>query len=389
MTLRLTAAERKSLTDAVHTAARDNMTAGRTDRKTAEDDAAALYAAAGFSRPAFIWYESPVALGFSELYRTFELPFAHLPRSATVMQMIEGCKDRDIIEETSLEDMIVTAKKSGRQDLGPSLALPLAAFVADLSAKANAGAEGLALLKRQLLQESPDRRLHSGIVNFLRRLSPFLLSILEESPCAPRAGAGFALDEQLCALTGKTEEQALLGKLRRLSAGTWCLPYQRACLMSERPAKLGCDDLGFLHDESGPALVYPGNLAVYFFSGIAVPAMAVTIPTDDIQSTMIYRAAREGKAELERVLSLRVTHQRCFKPYEYTITDSYGRLHCRTRPHMPDVKILHVTNSTAEPDGSFKEYRLRVPPEMLSPLQAVAWTFNMRPEEYLKTQRMT
>lgn len=43
---------------------------------------------------------------------------------------------------------------------------------------------------------------------------------------------------------------------------------------------------------------------------------------------------------------------------------------------------LCVVNSTPEPDGSSKEYSLRVPPYMTSARQAVAWTFGMEENEY-------
>jgi YHS domain-containing protein len=50
------------------------------------------------------------------------------------------------------------------------------------------------------------------------------------------------------------------------------------------------------------------------------------------------------------------------------------------------VCVLKVINSTPEPDGSYKEYYLTVPPDMTSAKQAVAWTFRMTPEEYSPSQ---
>lgn len=43
-------------------------------------------------------------------------------------------------------------------------------------------------------------------------------------------------------------------------------------------------------------------------------------------------------------------------------------------PSEPMV-LLKVINSTAEPDGSFSEYYLRVPPTMFNAREAVRWTF--------------
>ena len=46
------------------------------------------------------------------------------------------------------------------------------------------------------------------------------------------------------------------------------------------------------------------------------------------------------------------------------------------------VCIIKVVNSTPEPDGSFKEVFLTVPPDMKSCQQAVAWTFRKMPKSY-------
>lgn len=39
-------------------------------------------------------------------------------------------------------------------------------------------------------------------------------------------------------------------------------------------------------------------------------------------------------------------------------------------------------NATAEADGTFKEYFLRVPPSITRARDAVVWTFGMRPSQY-------
>lgn len=41
------------------------------------------------------------------------------------------------------------------------------------------------------------------------------------------------------------------------------------------------------------------------------------------------------------------------------------------------MKFIEVTNSTPEPDGSFAKYFLRVPPEIKTAQQGVAWTFGV------------
>jgi hypothetical protein len=62
--------------------------------------------------------------------------------------------------------------------------------------------------------------------------------------------------------------------------------------------------------------------------------------------------------------------------------DDYGRLLSISLPDDEDYRVVEVLNSTPEPDGSFKNYYLRVPPSIQSPREAVAWTFDLPESEY-------
>jgi hypothetical protein len=56
--------------------------------------------------------------------------------------------------------------------------------------------------------------------------------------------------------------------------------------------------------------------------------------------------------------------------------DDYGKL-WRTELRLDDepVTVVEVTNATQEPDGSYRRYWLRVPPNVRSARHAVAWSF--------------
>ena len=58
--------------------------------------------------------------------------------------------------------------------------------------------------------------------------------------------------------------------------------------------------------------------------------------------------------------------------------DDFGRL-WRTREQIGGERYVavEVTNATAEADGSYRRYFLRVPPRMRSARAAVAWSFGM------------
>jgi hypothetical protein len=44
--------------------------------------------------------------------------------------------------------------------------------------------------------------------------------------------------------------------------------------------------------------------------------------------------------------------------------------------------MVRVRNSTPEPDGTYKHYFLRVPPNITRAKQAVAWTFGLEEDQY-------
>jgi hypothetical protein len=43
---------------------------------------------------------------------------------------------------------------------------------------------------------------------------------------------------------------------------------------------------------------------------------------------------------------------------------------------------VKVKNSTAEPDGTFKDYFIRVPPITKTPQEGIAWTFGLDGKTY-------
>ena len=49
--------------------------------------------------------------------------------------------------------------------------------------------------------------------------------------------------------------------------------------------------------------------------------------------------------------------------------------------------MVEVRNSTPEPDGAFKTYFLRVPPDIQTARAAVAWTFSKDEADYEPQQQ--
>lgn len=64
-------------------------------------------------------------------------------------------------------------------------------------------------------------------------------------------------------------------------------------------------------------------------------------------------------------------------------TDEYGTLwRIITGVYEEDIVLVDLVNSTPEPDGSFKRYVLRVPPDQTVPRDAIGWSFGLPPGAY-------
>jgi hypothetical protein len=66
--------------------------------------------------------------------------------------------------------------------------------------------------------------------------------------------------------------------------------------------------------------------------------------------------------------------------------DDYGKLWRAELAGDEPLVLVEVLNATPERDGSFRNYMLRVPPEVRTAREAVAWTFGFeRPADYTPT----
>jgi len=160
----------------------------------------------------------------------------------------------------------------------------------------------------------------------------------------------------------------------------WWWPYENLAIMTNRPVEVHRDNRGRLHNETGMALKYADGWGIYAWHGVLVPEYVILLP-EPITTEMINA---EPNAEVRRVLIERFGLDNYLK--EGTVLkvhqDSYGTLYRMNLRGDEPIMVVRVVNSTPEPDGTYNEYFLRVPPNMLRAKQAIAWTFGLTEEEY-------
>jgi hypothetical protein len=149
----------------------------------------------------------------------------------------------------------------------------------------------------------------------------------------------------------------------------------------EKPSVFRLDEGGRLHHDSGPALVFSDGFSEYSWHGVPVEARIIedpgSITIDEIESIQ--------NAETRRVLIERYGQARYLQESgaQEIQKDDFGTLYKKEIPGDEPLVMVKVVNSSPEPDGSFKEYFLRVPPQVETAEQAVAWTFGFEAGDYL------
>jgi hypothetical protein len=151
----------------------------------------------------------------------------------------------------------------------------------------------------------------------------------------------------------------------------WWWPHRDFVMVCERPSALRRDARGRLHCETGPAIAWPDGWSLYRLHGVRVTR-------EDIEGALTATRIRdEPNAEVRRVLVDR------YGPAKYMAdvgavlvhTDRYGSLYRVEMPGDEPIEMVKVRNSTPEPDGSIKDYWLRVAPGAKTAHAAVASTF--------------
>lgn len=145
------------------------------------------------------------------------------------------------------------------------------------------------------------------------------------------------------------------------------------------------DDRLRLHSfGTDPAVKFNNGVAIYYHHGVRVPDYVIKEPSritvQDIQ--------KEANTEVRRVMLEKYGYEKYLKNSKARLLgeDPIGKLWQVDIPLDEPLVMVEVLNSTPEPDGSIRTYFLRVPPQMTSPREAIAWTFGLRKEQYFPKQ---
>ncbi len=383
------------------------------DRDRAEAAVTAIYAEQKRKRPRFMWVPSPAAgllaavivgIGFgSRAVAGIRTDAAWRRRVAGRLAGRIGSRDRDTA--TDLRDVARRVGFTRAAGAGQVVRTVVGAWAdsedwadaAWFDALESLGADPRPSTSRDVRMLLPaiqevvadtigDRLLHAsevGVATTMRGMHDGQFDV--ELPTAVMLSEVF--DVSPWRLKGDRRERAAALD-RRLevarSAGPWWA-RERLAILSERPLRMSFDEAGRPHSADGPAIAYGDGFEVWAWHGVGVPAEVIRDPDlittrdiDDAWNAEARRVMIERFGGVERFLS----EARATLIHE----DETGRLWHRTQGGWnrasERVATVEVRNRTPEPDGTFRTYLLRVPPEIRIARQAVAWTFGLDGSEY-------
>ncbi len=150
------------------------------------------------------------------------------------------------------------------------------------------------------------------------------------------------------------------------------------CFVYLKPQEAFFDSSWRLHHQDRAAAYFVDDTKFFFWHGIEVPEHVIEHPKK-IKLKMI---EQERNVEIRRVMIERFGIDNFTLLAKKLHEDECGILYSKEMDGDEDYTVVKVINSTAEPDGTYKDYFLRVPPGTRTARAGVAWTFGLKEDEY-------
>lgn len=134
------------------------------------------------------------------------------------------------------------------------------------------------------------------------------------------------------------------------------------CFISDRSTVLTLDAQNRPHSLTGPFTKWSDGSAMYSVANVRIPAFII----EDPKQITVERIEKEENAEIRRIMVTQYGQEKFIldSKSEVVHQDDFGILYRKDMKGDEPLMMVKVVNSTAEPDGSFKDYFLRVDPNI-------------------------
>ena len=161
----------------------------------------------------------------------------------------------------------------------------------------------------------------------------------------------------------------------------WIYPFEKYCIVCERPIKLSFDRQDRLHAEGKLAIQFADGWGLYSYHGVTLPEKYGAVHPREWQAQWILE---EDNAELRRVLIQEIGYARICQELQATELDSwaeYTLLRIDKMIDMLDGEPNYLLKMTCPSTGFI--HAMRVPPNMRSAREAIRWVnWGIDPEEF-------
>ncbi|MHC5725683.1 MAG: DUF6745 domain-containing protein [Nostoc sp.] len=158
----------------------------------------------------------------------------------------------------------------------------------------------------------------------------------------------------------------------------WISPFEKICIVCDRPTKLSFDNQNRLHAEGEPAIQFIDGYSLYSYHGVTLPEKYGKIHPQQWQAEWLLS---EENAELRRVLIEGIGYARICEQLQAIELDTWAEYTLLKIDQSIDIEPIYLLKMTC-PSTSFI-HALRVPPNMNSAREAIRWiNWDVDPEEF-------
>ncbi|MEG4145644.1 DUF6745 domain-containing protein [Microcoleus sp. Pol12B5] len=148
----------------------------------------------------------------------------------------------------------------------------------------------------------------------------------------------------------------------------WIFPYEKVCIVCDRPRILSFDSQHRLHAEGGPAIQFSDGYSIYSYHGVTLPEKYGKLHPHEWQSQWVLE---EENAEIRRVLIQGIGYDRIARELAAVELDTWQEYTLLKIDTKVDVEPIYLLKMTCPSTGFI--HALRVPPDINSAREAIKW----------------
>lgn len=158
----------------------------------------------------------------------------------------------------------------------------------------------------------------------------------------------------------------------------WIFPFEKICLVCDRPRILSFDNEQRLHAEGSPAIQFADGYSLYSYHGVTLPEKYGVLHPNQWQAKWLLE---EDNAELRRVLMQGIGYGRICQELEAEELDTWQEYILLKIDNDVDIEQIYLLKMTCPSTGFI--HALRVPPDVKSAREAIRWVnWGIDPEEF-------